>query len=235
MPHGSRPSRIAAAPPARGAWLHRMRITKLEHAAVVLEEGGRRLVIDPGGLSNPVLGLDRVDAVVVTHEHPDHWTPDQLRRILEPNRDAVVLGPSSVARAADGFDVRVVEAGTTTEVGPWSLRFFGGNHAVIHPSMPVVENVGVLVNDRFYYPGDSFFIPLGVEVDVLAAPAGAPWLKVSEAMDFVSQVAPKRAFGTHDGVLSAAGAGIAHDRLRAVTEAAGGEYFALQAGDVLDG
>lgn len=211
-----------------------MRITKHEHAALVLEEAGRRLVVDPGGLTNPLLGLEHVDAIVITHEHADHWTADQLRRILDGNRDAVVLGPPAVAKAAEGFEVRSVEPSERVEIGPWRLRFFGGNHAIIHPTIPAVENLGVLVNDRFYYPGDSFHIPLGVEVDTLAAPAGAPWLKIAEAMDYVAQVAPRRAFGTHDGVLSQAGRGIANDRLKAVTEARGGEWFALGAGESID-
>ena len=146
----------------------------------------------------------------------------------------MVLGPAAVAKAVEGVEVRVVAPAEQVEIGPWTLRFFGGNHAVIHPTIPIVENVGVLVNDRLYYPGDSFYVPVGVAVDTLAAPAGAPWLKIGEAMDFVGQIAPRRAFGTHDGVLSAAGRGIAHDRLKAMTEAKGGEYFALAPGDVVD-
>jgi L-ascorbate metabolism protein UlaG (beta-lactamase superfamily) len=211
-----------------------MRITKLEHAALILEQSGHRLVIDPGGLTNPILDLVDVDAIVITHEHADHWTADQLHRIQSSSPSVVILAPSGVARAAEGVDIRVVSPGETVEIAAWKLRFFGGNHAIIHPTLPVVENVGVLVDDLLYYPGDSFFIPLGVEVDTLAAPAGAPWLKISEAMDYVSLVAPKRAFGTHDGVLSAAGVGLVHDRLKAVTEAAGGEYFPLKAGEFID-
>lgn len=205
-----------------------MRITKLEHAALILEEAGHRLVIDPGGLTNPVLGVTNVDAVVITHEHADHWTADQLHRITDANPGIPIYGPSGVARAAEGIDITVVAPGETVEVAAWTLRFFGGNHAIIHASIPIVENVGVLVNGRFYYPGDSFYVPLGVQVETLAAPAGAPWLKVGEAIDFVTQVAPKRAFGTHDGVLSAAGIGLVHDRLKAATEAKGGEYFPLK-------
>jgi L-ascorbate metabolism protein UlaG (beta-lactamase superfamily) len=211
-----------------------MRITKLEHAALILEETGHRLVIDPGGLTNPILGLGEVDVVVITHEHADHWTGDQLQRIIDSSPHVTLLAPSGVARAAEGFDIQVVEPGGSVEIGPWKLRFFGGNHAIIHPTLPVVENVGVLVNDSLYYPGDSFYNPLGVEVDVLAAPAGAPWLKISEAMDYVTLVAPRRAFGTHDGVLSAAGVGLVHDRLKAVTEAKGGEYFPLKPGEFID-
>jgi L-ascorbate metabolism protein UlaG (beta-lactamase superfamily) len=211
-----------------------MRITKLEHAALILEEAGHRLVIDPGGLTNPILGLMGVDAVVITHEHADHWTADQLTRLRDANHSVPIYGPAGVAKAAEGFDVQVVSSGDVVEVEPWTIRFLGGNHAQIHPTIPIVDNLAVLVNDRFFYPGDSFYVPVGIEVDTLAAPAGAPWMKIAEGMDYISQVAPKRAFGTHDGVLSAAGIGLVHDRLKAVTEAKGGEYFALKAGERLD-
>lgn len=211
-----------------------MRITKLEHAALILEEAGRRLVIDPGGLTNPLLDVTDVDAVVVTHEHADHWTADQLQRLTDSNPGVPVYGPSGVVRAAEGIDITEVAPGQTVEVGSWTLRFFGGNHAIIHASIPIIENVAVLVNDRFYYPGDSFTVPVGVQVDTLAAPAGAPWMKIAEGMDYITQVAPKRAFGTHDGVLSAAGIGLVHDRFKAMTEAKGGEYFPLKPGETLD-
>ena len=204
--------RIVSARSVRRWLARRMRITKLEHAALVLEEAGRRLIIDPGALTNPILGQDRVDAVVITHEHQDHWSADQLKRILDLNRGAVVLGPASVAAAAEGFEVRTVAAGDEVEVGSWNLRFSGGNHAVIHPTIPVIENLGVLVDGRFYNPGDSFHVPIGVEVETLAVPVGAPWMKLSEAMDYLAQVAPRRAFGTHDAVLSVTGRGLANER-----------------------
>jgi L-ascorbate metabolism protein UlaG (beta-lactamase superfamily) len=218
-----------------GRWLARpMRITKLEHAALILESAGRRLIVDPGGLTNPILGITDVDAVVITHEHADHWTTDQLQRIKDLNPALAIYGPSGVARAATDIEITTVVPGETVEVAAWTLRFFGGNHAVIHPSIPIVENVGVLINELLYYPGDSFYVPIGVKVDTLAAPAGAPWMKVSEGMDYLSQIVPKRAFGTHDGVLSAAGIGLVTDRFAAVTEANGGEYFPLKPGEFIE-
>lgn len=68
----------------------------------------------------------------------------------------------------------VVHTGDTVEAEPFTLRFFGGTHAVIHASIPVVDNLGVLIDDELYYAGDSFTVPEGVDVDVLAVPAGAP-------------------------------------------------------------
>lgn len=211
-----------------------MRVTKQEHACLIIEASGKTLVVDPGSFTTALVGLNDVVAIVITHEHADHWTAEQLTRIIERNPGAVIFGPEGVAAAAVGFDVHVVHGGDSKEVEPFALRFFGEKHAVIHPSIPVIDNVGVLINDALYYPGDSFTVPDGIEVDILAVPIGAPWLKVGEAMDFVLAVAPRRAFGAHEMTLSAAGKGLGHERLRWATEQGGGEYFPLQPGEVLD-
>ncbi len=213
-----------------------MRLTKFEHAALLLEQSGKKLFVDPGVFTTPITEAAETVAVVITHEHQDHWTPEQLNRILDASPDARLIGPEGVVTAAAeaGLTVEQVQPGDALEVGPFRLRFFGGRHAVIHSSIPVVDNVGVLINEVLYYPGDSFAVPEGVAVDLLAAPAGAPWLKIGEAMDYVLEVAPRRAFGTHEMVLSVAGKNMAADRLAWATEQGGGEYVALQPGDTLD-
>lgn len=211
-----------------------MRITKLEHATLLIDDGGHRLVVDPGSVTTPLVDAINVDAVVITHEHADHWSPGQLQRIVDVNKGVRMFGPAGVAKAAEGFPIETVSAGDTVTVGPFTLRFFGGQHAVIHSSIPVVDNLGVLINDRLFYPGDSFTIPAGVEIDVLAVPAGAPWLKISEAMDYIAAVKPKRTFPTHYGVLSAFGLALSNDRIKAATEANGGQHYPLAPDDVLD-
>ena len=210
-----------------------MKVTKYEHATLLLSIGDDTLVIDPGMFLSAV-DFGNVAAVVITHEHGDHWTPDQLGRILEQNPDAVIYGPAGVAAAASGFDVKTVKAGDEIEAGPFTLKFFGEKHALIHESIPVPDNVGVLVNDEFYYPGDSFAVPKGADVKLLAAPLGAPWLKVGEAMDFVLAVAPRQAFGTHDMGLSVIGRTMHRARLRWATEKDGGEFLELEPGDSTD-
>lgn len=211
-----------------------MRLTKFEHAALLLEDSGKKLFLDPGSFTSPLTDTAGTAAVVITHEHADHWTPEQLNRILELNPDAPIFAPEGVARAAVDFDITVVHAGDTVEAGPFTLRFFGGRHAVIHESIPVVDNLGVLINDELYYAGDSFVIPEGVEVDALAVPAGAPWLKIAETIDYVLAVKPKRSFPTHEMVLSRAGKDMANARIGWATEQGGGEFFALEPGDTLD-
>ncbi|GAA2244271.1 MBL fold metallo-hydrolase [Herbiconiux moechotypicola] len=211
-----------------------MRLTKFEHAALLLEQSGKKLFIDPGAFTTPITDAANTVAVVVTHEHPDHWTPEQLRRILDASPDAVIFGPEGVVNAASDFDVTRVDPGDSEEIGQFTLRFFGGRHAVIHSSIPVIDNVGVLVNDLLYYAGDSFAVPEGVQVDTLAAPAGAPWMRLAESMDYVLEVKPRRAFPTHEMVLSVAGKNLSNERLGWATTQGGGEYFPLEPGDTLD-
>lgn len=211
-----------------------MRLTKLEHAALVIDDSGDKLYIDPGKFTTPITESAGAVAVVITHEHDDHWTPEQLRRIVDANPAVRILGPAGVAAAASDFAVETVAAGDAVEVGSFRLRFFGGRHAQIHPSIPIIDNLGVLVDDALYYAGDSFTVPEGVAVEVLAAPAAAPWMKISEAMDYVMAVAPRRAFPTHEMLLSQAGKALSNTRLGWATEQGGGEYLPLEPGDTID-
>jgi len=211
-----------------------MKLTKLEHAALTLEVSGRRLFIDPGAFTTALTDTANAAAVVITHEHADHWTPEQLDRVLALNPDLPIYGPPGVAAAAAGHNVTVVGDGDMVEAGPFRLRFFGATHAVIHESIPVVDNIGVLVNDELYYAGDAFTVPDGVSVGTLAVPAGAPWMKIAEAMDYVLAVRPRRSFTTHEMLLSRAGKDLSNARIRSVTEQGGGEFFPLEPNDSLE-
>ena len=115
----------------------------------------------------------------------------------------------------------------------FSLKFFGRDHAVIHSSIPIINNVGVLVDDALYYPGDSYTVP-PVAVELLAAPAGGPWVKIGEAIDFVLAVRPTRTFPTHTAPLSPIGVGMVNKRLTEQVATFGGTYVAIEAGDTID-
>lgn len=211
-----------------------MRVTKHEHAALVLVESGHSLVIDPGSFTSPLDDVENLAGIVLTHEHPDHWTPDHLTRLLTAHPGTPIYGPEGVRQAAAGFDVTTVHPGDRLDLGPFHLEFFGGEHAVIHESIPVIDNVGVLVNDQLYYPGDSYALPKHRKVALLAAPVGAPWLKIGDAIDFVLDVKPERVFATHDMTLSAAGKQMGDARLTWAVEQNGGSFVDLKPGDSVD-
>jgi len=184
-----------------------MRLTKFGHACVRVEdEGGGVLVIDPGTLTERA-ALDGVDAVLITHEHADHLDVDALADALGARPSVTVYAHPQVASKLDVLNgvVRMVQSGDSFEAAGLPVRAYGGWHAEIHPEVPRVVNLGYLVNDSIYHPGDSFDVPEDVEVDTLFVPISGPWLKLSESVDFVRAVNPRRAYALHDGLLGDAG------------------------------
>jgi L-ascorbate metabolism protein UlaG (beta-lactamase superfamily) len=191
-----------------------MRLTKLGHSCLLVEEGGARLLLDPGTLSAGFEDLEGLTAVLVTHQHPDHLDQTRLRGLLDRNPRARVVSDQGSAEPLGqaGAEVEVVHDGEELDLGGVGVRVAGRDHAVIHPDIPVVPNVGYLVGGRLFHPGDAFTSP-GQPVEVLAVPAGAPWLKVSESIDYLRAVRPRVAVPVHDQVLSAAGRSIHYRQL----------------------
>jgi glyoxylase-like metal-dependent hydrolase (beta-lactamase superfamily II) len=203
-----------------------MKITKYEHACFVASIADKKLIVDPGSFTVPLPDSNNAVAVVITHEHADHWTPEHLHRILENSPGVKFFGPAGVAAAAADFDFTVVSGGEKVTVEPFELEFFGEKHAVIHSSFPIVDNT-------VYYGGDSFTQgPSGVAL--LAVPASAPWLKIGEVMDYVLEAKPKRSFAVHEMINSVIGNGMANGRIKDTTEKNGGEFFPLAPGESIE-
>jgi L-ascorbate metabolism protein UlaG (beta-lactamase superfamily) len=184
-----------------------MRMTKFTHACVRLDDGDRSLVLDPGEFSECAEALDGASAVLITHEHFDHLNVEALLSAARANPDLRVWAPSSVVEklAELGSRAVAVNAGESFDAAGFSVRAFGGQHAVIHPAIGTpCANVGYLVNDAVYHPGDSFFVP-PAPVETLLAPLHAPWSKLSEVIDFVVAVRAPQAFPIHDAMLSESG------------------------------
>jgi L-ascorbate metabolism protein UlaG (beta-lactamase superfamily) len=210
-----------------------MKITKREHACLVIDHEGASLVIDPGHFTAP-FSAPGLAAIVVTHEHGDHITRDNLDRLLaDAHRPVELFAPAGVAAAHPDYHWQIVKGGEARVAGQFSLAFSGSRHAMIHRSIPLVDNVGVLVNETVYYPGDSFTVPEH-EVPVLAVPASAPWLKIGEVMDYLEAVKPRLAFPTHESANSDAGNAMANARIMSVVETHGGRVVVLQPGESLE-
>ncbi|MFE5538088.1 MBL fold metallo-hydrolase [Streptomyces sp. NPDC056492] len=180
-----------------------MKLTKRLHSCVQLEKDGRVLVIDPGAFSEPDAGLG-ADALLVTHEHPDHFDEGRLRAALEANPAAALWTLRSVAeRLAPAYPGRVhtVGHGDAFSAAGFEVQVHGELHAVIHPDIPRVTNVGYLVEGSLFHPGDALTVP-EVPVDTLMLPVHAPWNKVAEVIDYLREVKPRRAIDIHDAYLS---------------------------------
>ncbi|MET9688875.1 MBL fold metallo-hydrolase [Streptomyces sp. NPDC006514] len=180
-----------------------MKLTKRLHSCVQLEKDGRTLVIDPGAFSEPDAGLG-ADALLVTHEHPDHFEEGRLRAALDADPAVELWTLRSVAeKLAPAYPGRVhtVGHGDAFTAAGFEVQVHGELHAVIHPDIPRVTNVGYLVEGSLFHPGDALTVP-GVPVETLMVPVHAPWNKVSEVIDYLREVKPRRALDIHDAYLS---------------------------------
>ena len=228
------------APVSVDAYANGMRITKLEHACLLLEKGQRRLYVDPGKFTTPITETGQVDAVVITHEHDDHWTPEQLARIAARSPGVQVLTTERTAHAIrearirDLGELHIGRPGETIALGAVSIICFGGVHAEIleHPR---VDNLGIVVGGAVVYGGDAYDLPPEpIDVDLLAVPANGPWMRIADSIDHVLAVRPRRVIGVHEMLLSQPGKDLAAARLRAAAEQVGGEFVDLQPYDALD-
>ncbi len=188
-----------------------MLLTKFTHACIRLEQDGRVLVLDPGVFSESATALEGADALLVTHEHADHFDASAIVQALNAAPELVVHAPAGVAaslrEAAPEHSGRIHDAapGERFTAAGFAVQCFGGQHAIIHPTIPVVANVGYLIDDDVYHPGDSLIVPDGVSVGTLLVPVHAPWSKVSEVVDFVVSVRAPHAYQIHDGLLNETG------------------------------
>ncbi len=208
-----------------------MRLTKFGHSCLLVEEGGASVLLDPGMLSGGFEELEGLTAVLFTHQHVDHLDQERLHGILDRNPGARVISDEGSAEALGkaGADVEVVHDGDQLQIGGLGVRVVGRDHAVIHPDIPVVPNVGFLVGGRLFHPGDAFTLP-GQPIEVLAVPAGAPWLKISESIDYLREVRPGVAVPVHEKVLSTIGVSLHYRQLEELGTGGGTTLHVLDDG-----
>ncbi len=200
---------------------------------MTIEQDGRLIVIDPGEFTSSLAIPDTIDAVVITHEHQDHFDPDMLAAIYDKNPTSVLISLQTIVEKMPDHQSKAVAPGDTVTVGPFTLEFFGGTHAEIHNSIALIDNLGVLINDSFYYPGDSFALPHR-HVELLALPASGPWFKTSDAVDFMTAVKPTIVFPVHDIHNSSHGQALFHRIVGGFASKIGTTYTPLAITQTID-
>lgn len=190
---------------ARGT-LATVQIFHLGQSCVLVETGAARLLLDPGIYSTGFDELTDLDAILVTHQHPDHLDLERLPALLavNPGAELVVDAGSAPMLAEAGIGHWVAGAGQRLELGGTAVDVIGGDHGVIHPDVPAVPNNGYLIDGdagTVLHPGDALELPAR-PVDLLLLPTVAPWLKVSEAVDYLRAVGPALAVPIHQAILA---------------------------------
>jgi L-ascorbate metabolism protein UlaG (beta-lactamase superfamily) len=212
-----------------------VRVTKFTHSCLRLETGDAVLVVDPGAFSERA-ALTGADAVLITHEHFDHLDVDALSDALAQRPGLRVYAHADVLPKLTAFTdaVEPVATGQKFEAAGFSVRAYGGEHAIIYSEIPQIANLGFLIEDgdtSVYTPGDSWTVPVGAQVETLFVPLNAPWMKLAEAIDFVRAVAPRRAYALHDALINDLGAKVADGHLERFGRT---DYAHLAPGTVID-
>ena len=179
-----------------------MRITKYGHCCLLVEERELRILTDPGTYSSGYETVRDIDLILLTHEHPDHFHLDSLKKVLENNPRAKVVTNHGVGALMqqESLMFELLEHGQSRKDKEVLIEGVGQEHAVIYPTIPNVANTGYFIGGKLFYPGDALTNPER-PVDILALPVIGPWVKISEAADYARALKPKTWFPVHDGIL----------------------------------
>lgn len=183
-----------------------MKLTHFGHACVLVEtDAGARILFDPGTYSQGFETLTGLDAIVLTHEHPDHVDDARLPALREANADASLIGDeAAIAASGTARSGDVVVDTAPIDVAGTRLTPTGYWHAVMHPDLPRSTNHGFVIDGKVWHPGDSLDAANQPDdhVDVLLLPLGGPWMKAADAIDFARAVAPRVIVPIHEAGLA---------------------------------
>jgi L-ascorbate metabolism protein UlaG (beta-lactamase superfamily) len=182
-----------------------VKLTKYGHACIRLDGEGGTIVIDPGGFTEDA-SVAVADAILISHEHPDHFLEGRIRQAAEANPGLHVWTIASVAASLSGLgdQLHVIGDGDTFTAAGFEIEAHGTLHAEIHRDIPRITNTGFLIDARLFHPGDALTVP-DKAIETLMLPIHAPWSRTAELIDWVREVSPGRVFAVHDSLLSPIG------------------------------
>jgi L-ascorbate metabolism protein UlaG (beta-lactamase superfamily) len=176
-----------------------MKLTKFGHSCLGVQDGQASLLIDPGQFSKGYEAIKQLDAILITHADMDHLDIEAVQQLVKTHAGVRVIVDASATKALDeaGITHEVVKGGDKLEVAGTTIEIVGQQHEPLYDALPAKSNVGFLIANRFFTPGDAWTVP-DKPVEILAFPVAGPWMKVGDAINYVLSVKPKIAIPIHE-------------------------------------
>lgn len=175
------------------------KITWLGHDGFRIE-GSKTIYIDPFQISSG----PEADLILITHEHFDHCSPDDVAKIQKA--DTIILTEKDSVAKLSG-DVRVMQAGESVTLDDVTIEAVASYNTDkdFHPEANgwlgfIVEMDGV----RVYHAGDTDVIPemTSFNVDIALLPVSGTYVMTADqAVKAALDVNPKLAIPMHYGAI----------------------------------
>ncbi|HUK79974.1 MAG TPA: MBL fold metallo-hydrolase [Nitrososphaerales archaeon] len=168
-------------------WTYRgIKVHWLGHDSIVLQ-GSKTVVLDP----YKAKGDYKADVLLISHEHNDHLSDDDIRRFITPATIMIAAKMCEVPLKKYHNEKKFISPGSKTEVKgvgieaipAYNINKFREPGKVFHPKTDEKNGYVVTLDGvRFYHAGDSDATPemKAVEVDVAFLPVSGIYVMTPE-------------------------------------------------------
>ncbi len=175
-----------------------MKITKYPESCLIIEHSGKRICIDPGSFvaeKYSAADLQPLDAILITHEHPDHVVPGLLGE-LSQNGKVPVFGNQSTKNLIGELITNIVNDLDEFEAGGVKIVARELPHSLLPDGSPGPQNTGYIIDGTFFHPGDGFSLD-GLQINAAAIPIAGPDISPKDAFAFIKQLGCKTVIPVH--------------------------------------
>lgn len=186
-----------------------MKITKHMQSCLLLESGSGRVLIDPGTYVFDQEGVDpksfdNIDAIIITHEHWDHFDITSIEKIYQISRPVIYTTLAVKELILDKIpeaEIKILSPEKNEKIGDIIITGVDSKHGPLPTGDTPPMVMGVLVDDgktRLYHPGDSVLLDQNIQADVVATPiCGEVVMDISKAKEELLKIMPKISIPMH--------------------------------------